>query len=199
MTKLLAYLTLIVGIGACASGPQITTVQMVSPSADVPYEKILVVSLFKSFDARRYLEKETVRELSIQGVNAVASTSLMDTRTPVTRKTFTDMVDSLGSDAILITHLVSLDTESSMKDANPQATYNIRPTYYYNVYSVELTEYVEPQSLELEHILVLATQLYSAKSREPIWAIESRSNIVQDFSVGQDYSVIVDEAVAITT
>jgi len=173
-------------------------VQQLSASADVPYEKILVVSLFNSFDARRYLESEIVRELSIQGVEAVASTSLMDTRTPVTRQTFVDMVERLDSDAVLVTQLVSLNSDATMKDMSPESTYNIRQTYYYNVWSVELKEYVEPQSLELEHSLVLATQLFSAQDREPVWAIESKSSIVQDFSVGQDYSVVVDEAKAIT-
>lgn len=197
MTRI-ALLVSVSILSACASGPSITTVQEVSATADAPYRKILVVSLFKSFDARRYLETEIVRELEILGVDAVRSTSLMDTRTPVTRQTFVDMVDALGSDAVLVTHFVSLDSQASMKDFAPEATYNIRPTYYYDVWSVELKEYVEPQSLELEHSLVLATQLYSVKNQEPIWGIESRSNIVQDFNVGQDYSVVSDEAKAIT-
>ena len=116
----------------------------------------------------------------------------------MTRQTFVDMVDALGADAVLVTHFVSLATQASMNDMSPEATYNIRPTYYYDVWSVDLKEYVEPQSLKLEHSLVLATQLYSAKNRQSVWAIESRSNIVQDFSIGQDYSVVVDEAKAIT-
>jgi len=46
---------------------------------------------------------------------------------------------------------------------------------------------------------VLATQLYSVLNKEPVWAIESRSKIVQDYDHRQDYSVIVDEAEAITS
>jgi hypothetical protein len=124
---------------------------------------------------------------------------MMSTKTPVTRKTFVDMVEKLDSDAVLVTHLVSLRTGAKMQDMSPQSTYNIRPTYYYNVWSVELTEYVEPQSMELTHKLVLATQLYSVLNKEPVWAIESRSRIVQDYDHRQDYSVFVDEANAITS
>ena len=199
MINRLLVFGLALALGACASGPQITTVQEVSDSADAPYDNILVVSLFESFDTRRYLEKEIVTLLTAQGVKAVASTTLMDTRTPVTRATFLAMVEKLDSDAVLVTQLVSLNTDAKLKDMNPRATRNFRSTYYYNVWSVELTEYVEPQSLELSHALVLATQLFSVLNKEPVWAIESKSKIVQDYDHRQDYSVIVDEAEAITS
>ena len=196
--KKLLILAMAVLFAGCAAGPRVTTVQELAESADAPYENILVVSLFESFDARRYLEKEIVGQLSQLDIKAVASTSLMDTRTPVTRETFLAMVEKLDSDAVLVTHLVSLNTGAKMQDMNPQSTHIIRPTYYYNVWSVELTEYVEPQSLELSHTLVLATQLYSVANKEPVWAIESKSKIVQDYDHRQDYSVYIDEAEAIT-
>ena len=198
MINKLLVIGLAVALSACASGPQITTVQELQESADAPYENILVIALFESFDMRRYLEKEIVGQLSELGVKAVASTSMMNTRTPVIRKTFVDMVEEHHSDAVLVTQLVSLNTGAKMQDMSPESTYNIRPTYYYNVWSVELTEYVEPQSMELSHTLVLATQLYSVLNKEPVWAIESKSKIVQDYDHRQDYSVIVDEATAIT-
>jgi hypothetical protein len=188
-----------VALCACTAAPQVTRVQALSESADAPYDNILVISLFESFDIRRYLEKEIVKQLSERGIKGVASTSLMNTKTPVTRQTFLDMVESLGSDAVLVTHMVSLESKGTMKDMNPQATRNIRPTYYYNVWSIELTEYVEPQRLELKHALVLATQLYSVFNREAVWAIEVDSKIVQDFDQQGVYSVIVDEAKAITS
>ena len=197
--KKLLILAMAVLFGACASGPHVTTVQEVAESADAPYDNILVVSLFESFDTRTYLEKEIVALLSAQGVKAVASTSLMDTRTPVTRATFLAMVEDLDSDAVLVTQLVSLSTGAKMKDMNPQSTHNIRSTYYYNVWSVELAEYVEPQSMELSHTLVLATQLYSVLNKESVWAIESKSKIVQDYDHRQDYSIYIDEAKAISS
>ena len=199
MIKKLFLPAIAVLLSACASGPNVTTVQDVAESADAPYDNILVVSLFESFDTRRYLEKEIVKLLSARGVKAVASTSLMDTRTPVTRETFLAMVEKLDSDAVLVTQLVSLNTGAKMQDMNPQSTYIIRPTYYYNVWSVELTEYVEPQSMELSHTLVLATQLYSVLNKESVWAIESKSKIVQDYDHRQDYSVFVNEAEAISS
>ncbi len=184
-------------LAACSAGPQVTRVQDLSETADAPYNNVLVISLFKSFDARRYLERDIVRQLEERGVRAVASTSLMDTKTPVSRQTFLSMVDSLDSDAVLVTQLVNLESAAKMKDMNPQSTHNIRPTYYYNVWSVELTEYVEPQGLELTHDIVLATQLYSVRDLKPVWAIESKTKVVQAFDQRGDLSIIAAEAKAI--
>ena len=197
MIKFFVAAVFAVSLAACASAPSVTVVQPVSDSADAPYDNVLVVSLFKSFDLRQYLEKEIVTQLEARGIRAVASTSMMDTRTPVTRQTFLAMVDSLESDAVLVTQLVSFESSAKMKDMNPESTYNFRPTYYYNVWSVELEEYVAPQTLNLKNSLVLATQLFAVSNKESVWGIELESRFARDFDQGPDYSLIVDEAKAI--
>ena len=65
-------------LGACASGPQVTKTLDVVESADAPYQKFLVITLLSSFDSRRYLEDEVVKQLSELGSDAVASTSMMN-------------------------------------------------------------------------------------------------------------------------
>jgi len=186
-------------LAACSAGPQVTRTQDLSESADAPYRKFLVITLLSSFDSRRYLEDEVVKQLSELGIVAVASTSMMNTKTPVTRQTFLAMVEKIGADAVVVTQLVSLASKGTMKDMNPQATYTFRPTYYYNVWSVELDEYVEPQAAEFKHSLVLATQLYSVRNQEAVWAIESKSKIAQGFDEIKAFSVISAEAKAIAT
>ncbi len=184
-------------LGACATGPKITRTQELSESADTPYKKILVITLLSKFDSRRYLEKEVVSQLSKLGTESVASTSLMNTKTPVTRATFMAMVEQLDADAVLVTQLVSLRSEATVVDMRPEATVNLRPTGYYNVFSVETTEYMEPQAVEFEHSLVLLTQLYSVLKRETVWGIESKSRFSLGFDQSKDYSIIVNEAAAI--
>lgn len=185
---------IIVLLGACASGPQVTTTQALSASAHAPYKKVLVISLFSAFDTRRYLEKEIVNQLSARGVDAVASTTMMDSRTPVIRETFVAMVDETGADAVLVTQLVDLQTVGTVKDMRPEATHNFRPTYYYNVWSVELAEYVAPPAVAYEHSLAMATQLLDVQVEGTVWAIESHTSISQAVEQGPDYSVYVNEA-----
>ena len=184
-------------LGACSSAPTITTTQAVSESADTPYKNILVVTLFSSFDSRRNLEREIVSQLSQLGTTAAPSTSLMNTRTPIVRETFLDMVRDLDADAVLVTQLVSLRSKGSVVDMSPQATVNLRPTGYWNVFSVETTEYVEPQAVDFKHHLVLKSELYSVAMQETVWGIESKSKFELGFDQAKDYSVIVREATAI--
>jgi hypothetical protein len=188
-----------VALAACSTAPQVTTTQKFAESADAPYEKVLVIFLADKFDSRRYLETEVVKSLAENGTLAVASTSMMDSRTPKTRQTFVAMVDDIGADAVLVTQIANLRSEGTVVDMNPEATYNFRPTYYYNVWSVELTEYSEPQAVDFEHSLALATQLYSVSAEDVVWAIEANSNIKQAFDKGPDYSIYVKEAEAITS
>jgi hypothetical protein len=188
-----------VALAACSTAPQVTTTQKFAESVDTPYENILVIFLADKFDSRRYLETEVVKILAENGTHAVASTSMMDSRTPKTRQTFVAMVDDIGADAVLVTQIANLQSEGTVVDMNPESTYNFRPTYYYNVWSVELTEYSEPQAVDFEHSLALATQLYSVSAEDVVWAIEAKSNIKQAFDKGPDYSIYIDEAKAITS
>jgi hypothetical protein len=196
MTKKLAIVAAAFVLSACA-GPQVTRVQALSDTADAPYQSVLVVSLFELFDTRRWLEDALVKELAAQGISAVASTSLMNTKTPVTRQTFQAMVDEQGSDSVLITQLISLDSEAKASASRPESTYIVRPTYYYNVWSVELTEYVEPPFLTMKHEFRLATQVYSVSAEEAVWGIESKSKIATQRETQGDTSFIKDEAKAI--
>ena len=115
MIKRLIIVSTAILISACA-GPQITRVQPVTDSADIPYSNVLVISVFESFDVRRYLEQDIVKQLSERGVKAVASTSLMNTKTPMVRETFLAMVESQGSDAVLITKLTDFESKTKVID-----------------------------------------------------------------------------------
>ena len=192
--KMMALLCATFLLSACASGTKVTRVQHLDPAADAPYQKLLVIALLSSFDARRYLEKEIVTQLAELGTDAVASTTMMDTRTPVTRETFMAMVEKIGADGVIISQMVHVESTSKLKDARPQATYNFRPTYYYNVWSVDLTEYVKPPGLEIATQLVMATQVFSVATRESVWTMEAEFEIVQDIDQAWSYSVFPNQA-----
>jgi len=193
-TILLAGATVI--LAACA-GPQVTRTQPLDKSADAPYDNVLVVSLFQSFDMRRILEREIVKQLKAQGVDAVPSTSLISVKTPLNRDSVLEAVGQANSDAVLVTQLLDAQTTSQFRDRRPESTYNFRPTYYYNVWNVELTEYSEPQGLEAEHELTMATQVFSVSTKEPVWTIETRSKLKRNVDRQFSGTSIADEASAI--
>jgi hypothetical protein len=107
------------------------------------------------------------------------------------------MVDKIGADAVLITQMINLETRAEVKDMRPEATHTFRPTYYYNVWSYELDEYVEPQGVAFDYSLQLASQMLSVEKETTIWAIESNTEIKMDAETDRDYSVFINEAVGI--
>ena len=183
-------------LGACG-GSQVKTTVKFADATDAPYDNVLVIFLAESFDSRRYLEMEIVKKLGENGTASVRSTSMMDSKTPPTRKTFLEMVERVNADAVLVTQIADLQSTGEAVNMNPQETHIFRPTYYYNVWSYELTEYVEPKAVNFEHDLSLATQLYSVQSQDVVWAIESNTNIVQKFDQERNYQIYIDEADAI--
>lgn len=196
MKKSTLLIAVVLFLSACA-GPQVTRTQPLDDSADAPYGNVLVVSLFESFDMRRYLEREIVRQLEATGVDAVASTSLIDVLTPLNRDSVLEAVGEAGSDAVLVTQLVDLETATRLRDRRPESTYNLRPTWYYNVWDVEYTEYREPKGLEAKHSLTIVTQVFSVSAKEPVWAIETSSRLKRDVNGQFSGTSVVDEAKAV--
>jgi hypothetical protein len=195
--RLLLLLGIATVLGACSSAPQVTRTQELSGSADTRYKNTLLITLLLSFDSRRVVEESVVSQLAERGASAVASTSLMNTLSPVNREKFLEKVENLDADAVLVTQLVSLRSQGTVRDMSPEVTVNLRSTGYWNVFSVDTTEYVEPQAVDFEQTLVLRIDLYSVLNKETVWGIESRSNFTLGFDRTRDISVVDNEAKAI--
>lgn len=196
VNKLALLVSAALFITAC-SAPSIKRVQPLAETADVPYDNVLVVTLFDSFDVRRNFESEIVKQLQARGIKARASTSMMTMKTPVNKETVLAAVAELGSDSVLVSQLVHLDTASKVREASPEASYNVRPTYYYNVWNVELTEYEAPKGLELTHTYTMAIEMFSVSTISPVWAIETTSKLSRDINQQTTGTTATDEARAI--
>jgi hypothetical protein len=198
-TSLVVVFTLLLA-SACSVTPHVTahTSKGLPDSADGPYENVLVLALFSKFDIRRYLEDEIVNDLNERGVKAVAATSMMTSRTPLTPKFIIETMTELGSDSLLLTQLADLQTTGKVIDMRPEATYNFRPTYYVNVFTVTLDEYIEPQDIQFTHKLSTSSDLYSFDSRGKVWSMITESTFKENQDHARDYSIILREADAIS-
>ncbi|MBT8444354.1 MAG: hypothetical protein HKN81_05515 [Gammaproteobacteria bacterium] len=182
---------------AAGAAPKVKRTQKLEKDAGAPFGHVLVVALFSEYGARRTLEKRIVSLLEERGTKAVASTSMMDTKTPMTPTIYIDMVDRTGVDALLVTEFIGGDSDVKAVDANPETTVNVRPTYYFNVWNVEVTEYVEPQFVTAQVEVHLATQMLSVAKEGPVWAIESKLKFKQDISQPRPYAAYDQESESI--
>jgi hypothetical protein len=96
-----------------------------------------------------------------------------------------------------VTQLVSYEAEGEIKGARPEATYNFRPTYWYNVFEVELTEYTEPDYTQFTNQIALATDVFSAQTQQKVWSMSSDWEIKEGLQPGRDYTAFVGEAKSI--
>ncbi|MFW2405404.1 MAG: hypothetical protein ACN4GT_11610, partial [Gammaproteobacteria bacterium] len=176
---------------------QVKRVQKLDNDSGAPFHNILVVSLFSDFGARRTLEKRIVSLLAERGTEAVASTSMMDTKTPLTKSTFIDMIDNIGADSLLVSQIIDAESDIAAKDASPETTVNVRPTYYFNVWDVQVTEYVEPQFVVMKAEVLIATQMLSVAKEDTVWGIEAKIKYKQEISEPRPYGAFDDAAESI--
>lgn len=193
----IAGLCLVVLMASACAGPQVKRVQELTDDAGAPYNNLLVVALFSEYGARKALEKRIVSLLAERGTKSVASTSMMDTKTPMTTEVYIAMVDRIGADAVLVTQLIDIDSRLKAEDASPETTVEVRPTYYFNVWNVNVTEYVEPQFVFEEGTVNLATQMLAVKTEGPVWAIESKLDYKKEIGVPRAYMAYDEESEAI--
>ena len=184
-------------VTAAGAAPKVKRVQKLDKDSGAPFHNILVATLFSEYGARRTMEKRIVSLLEERGTKSVASTSMMDSNTPMTTSTYVEMIDRIDADAVLVMQLVDVNSDIKAKDANPETTVNVRPTYYFNVWNVNVTEYVEPQFAFKEGTVMIATQMYSVEKKDAVWGIESKLKYKHDISVPRPYDAYDDESKSI--
>ena len=163
----------------------------------MPYDNLLIIALLGQYESRKRLERAIVDELAERGVSAVASTSQMKTTTPMTRPNYLKIVEAQNPEALMIIQLRDSEASIELKEsASPEATYNVTPTWWFNVWEVELTEYREPKSPELTGSYLLLTEVYEVATRERVWAIRSTGGITGGVSIAANYMAFLDEGAA---
>jgi hypothetical protein len=190
-------------LSGCANKAHLVNVQPLDKSAATPYNKVLVVGLFKSFETRSLLERAIVQDIGRGTPGAVAATSFMKTTTPLNYESIMAVVKESGADAVLVTQLIDKSSSKTIvKDRNPQTSYkvspaNTYPTYYWNVWEVQIKEYMEPQYLETKLSLLLMTELHQVDNQQLVWAVESKAKIVKDLSRPDYYPFLTSDSAKI--
>ena len=99
---------------------------------------------------------------------------------------------------MLVTQLVDkTKSKTKVKERNPQTSYKVNETFFWNVWDVQVVEYMEPEYLETKLSVDLITELYQVDSQQRVWAIESKAKIVKDLSRPDYYPFIDSDAAKI--
>jgi len=160
------------------------------PGNKTIYKNIMIVGISDNEQKRKAYESFFVASCQDKGIQAIASYSVIDQKEELKlngekgafKKIVQSAIEGSDIDAVLVTHLVSIEEEDIYRpslDYQPiySSAYYNRP-YYGGMYGYHgyVTTYVQqPGYYTEERTYVLESNLYDAKSAELIWTTRSRT------------------------
>lgn len=168
--SLLVFVTVL--FAACATTTPV--VEWRSPEfKDVSFDDILIIGVSNDNAARRIFEDTFVAELKKLGVTAVSSHSIMAEGQKITRENVEAAIKGNKIHAVLVTHLVGVETRESYTPP----TYRPAPMMggYYGYYSHVYTYVYEPGYYTRYKVLKLETNLYDTATSKLVWSTQSES------------------------
>jgi hypothetical protein len=156
-----------------------TTNTWVSPSyRGSPVSDVFVIAVTKQKDLRRSFENKFVQQLKATGVRAVPSASEMPLDQKIEKEAVLAIVEKLGVDSVLVTHLVSM-TEKEVSTPSATSTQAGPDDYhgggYYEsvqqAYHTSAGAQYNPTRVKVR----LESKLYDVKTEKPIWSAQSKT------------------------
>jgi len=176
-------------ISGCASNTKLSNTWS-DPGNTASYSDILIVGISDSEQKRRAYESFFIASFQDKGINAVASYTVIDHKTELNlegekgslRKIVKSAIKGSDIDAVLVTHVVSIEEEDIYRpsmDYQPvySSAYYNRP-HYGGMYGYHgyVTAYVQqPGYYTEERTYVLESNLYDVKSGELVWTTRSKT------------------------
>lgn len=176
----------------CASQSR-TTVEKLYQHADAKrYERILVVGIAADASGRRQMEDLVTAELSNAVESAVPAYSRVGAMPTVTQDAIDLAAEATDSDAILVTHVVSVSTTAEVREGRVDMLSECRGGNPADYFLYDHEELREPDSVTFAHEVIVVSNLYEAGSGTRLWTIQSTC-----FNKAHLDSVMRDEARAI--
>jgi len=141
-----------------------------------PISDVFVIGVAKEENTRRSFENKFVENLKVAGVQAVASSSVMESNQRIEKQAILATIEKLDIDAVLVTRLISLK-EKEIR--SPSASEHGRPDdyqgRYYRDYSTAYGYSHQPANYTTSVRVGLETKLYDAGTEKLIWSATSKT------------------------
>ena len=100
--------------------------------------------------------------------------------------------ENVAADAILVTHVASLDTEVDVQKGRTDVVSECRGGDPLDYFLYDHRTITEPDSVRIAHTVTVISNLYDARTRERLWTIQSTC-----FDKSTMPEVMSEEAIAI--
>jgi hypothetical protein len=140
-----------------------------------PVSKILVVGISTQASVRRTFEETFAQALALQGVQAVASYTLIPEDGKIPEETLQKAAEQVGANGVLITRMVGRksDVFVSGSPMPPLAVSENRGNYSH--YSGAWIGSYEPPTVQTTEYVIAETTLFRTGAPEPVWSATSRT------------------------
>lgn len=171
-SSLLSAMTLFV-LAACVPQTEVIKLYDNSDRVSQKYEQLLVVSVVGDIGTRRRLEELISGHLEAANVAAIAAYTETGLRTEMLQDEIDAAARHTDADAILITHIVSVDTRVDVDPGRTHIFSECRGGDPIDFFLYDYRELKVPDSVKIAHTVVAVSSLYDASDGERLWTIQS--------------------------
>ncbi len=136
-----------------------------------PYQHPMVIGISDSQQTRQIYEKHFVSELKKLNIRATPSYELISSKQKMNRETVIDVVDGTDIDSVIITYLVSSETEVKHHDSPLSQSYSGGDDS--NRISATLVS-TRGRTSNTE-IITLKSDLYDVRTKSLVWTVQTRT------------------------
>lgn len=169
-------------LGACSAPSKVIKVFEDPAYSGTKYSNILVIVVATNYESRSQFERSMASSLSSPGTSAAAYYAVTGGNDPVTKDAVLEVVRANGFDSVLVTSVVSLESDVSTTSGSPVTKVTRRDDTPVDFFRYDYEELNEPGTISISSKVVLSTSLYSAKDEKKIWTIESTNSGVTEVS-----------------
>lgn len=160
-------------VAACAPQTEVVKLYDDTAGANQRFERLLVVALTADPVSRVQLEDMISMQLLDAGVTAFPAHNNTGSKTVLKRTEVDLAAKETGADAILVTHIVSVDTDAEKQEGRVDVRAECRGGDPADYFLYDYSELKEPDTVRVAHTVVAVTNLYTVGERKRLWTIQS--------------------------
>lgn len=158
---------------ACAQQTKVVHLYKNEQRLSEQYARLLVVSISDDVGTRRRQEELIVKHLNAENVTGIASYQQTGLKSELLQNDVDAAARNSNADAILITHIVSVETDLNVQPGRTDIKSVCRGGEPIDYFLYDHRELKEPDTVNIAHTVIAVTNLYAAADGERIWTVQS--------------------------
>ncbi len=171
--RLLVASVFALAVVACAPQTEVIKLHDETSSVADGFSNFLVVAVASDADSRREFEDLISARIRDAGGNALSAHTRTGPKTTLLQEEIDSAARDTGADAILVTHIVSVDTQAETREGRTDVLAECRGGDPADYFLYDYEELKVPDDVRIALTVVAITNVYEATSGSRLWTIQS--------------------------